>query len=277
MSTIRNAQSRSAIGHVLHILVWCALLTGATYAQEKQSQPEKLTYGIDKANVPDVIEKARQDDDGSIYYVEQLAHARAVQAVPMLEEKFVRTEDALNKAHIASALVRLGDKNDIYWDFLVKQATQAVESDAPNFLSYDSQGKAVGPSPEFEAWVKAHNLSPTGLWEKQMYLAPGPLAFLALTGDPRAVPVLRRGLLSPNYQIEITAALGLAKMGAKGSVPLIVDACKKAPADAAEAIAEALVYFDDPEAQSAVDKYIPKDSAKIYREARANGRKPFGN
>jgi len=55
--------------------------------------------------------------------------------------------------------------------------------------------------------------------------------------------VLRRGLLSPNYQIEIIAALGLADFGDKGSIPLIIEACSKAPAEAAAVIAEALVYF----------------------------------
>jgi hypothetical protein len=70
------------------------------------------------------------------------------------------------------------------------------------------------------------------------------VGLLALTGDPRAIPVLRRGLLSPNYQIEIIAALGLADFVDKGSIPLIIiEACSKAPAEAAAAIAEALVYF----------------------------------
>lgn len=277
MSTIGNNHSRSAIGDSLHILMWCVLLTGAIYGQEKQSQPETLPYAVDRANLPHAIASVKSGDFGPSD-VELIARVGAVEAVPMLEEKFGRTEDALDKAHIASALVRLGDKKDIFWDFLVEQATQAVESDAPNFMGHDSQGKSVpGPSPEFEAWVRAHNLDPTGLGEKQMYLAPGPVAFIALTRDARAVPLLRRGLLSPNYMIEIVAAKGLAEIGDKDSIPLIIEACKKAPAEEAAAIAESLVYFDDHDAQSAVDRYISKDAAKIYREARAHGRKPFGN
>jgi HEAT repeat protein len=222
---------------------------------------------------PDPIEALKRDDF-SAAHVEQIVKARAVQAIPILEEKFAQITDPLDKVHIASALVRLGDKKDIYWDFLVKLATQAAESDMPDLMSYDSQGKPVSsPSPEFIAWAKANNITS----EEQMYLPLGVVGLLAFTGDSRAVPLLRRALLSPNYQIEIVAAEGLAEIGDKGSIPFIIQACSRAPADAAEAIAESLVYFDDTTAQNAVDMYIPKDVAKIYREGKAQGRKPFGN
>ncbi len=43
--------------------------------------------------------------------------------------------------------------------FLVKLATEAVESNMPDLMTYDSQGKSVqGPSPEFVAWAEAHNI-----------------------------------------------------------------------------------------------------------------------
>jgi HEAT repeat protein len=125
--------------------------------------------------------------------------------------------------------------------------------------------------------MKAHNLSPSSeLFEDSFYMMPSSMLFLGWTRDARAIPLLRRGLLSPNHQIEIVAAMELAKVGDKGSIPLIIDACRRAPADAAAAMAQSLVYFDDPAAQGAVDQYIPKDRAKMYREARAQGKnKPF--
>jgi hypothetical protein len=61
-------------------------------------------------------------------------------------------------------------------------------------------------------------------------------------------------------------------MGDDSSIPLIISACKDAPAEAASVIAEALVYFDDPRAQSAVDTYIPKNVAKSLRDDRAAGK-----
>jgi hypothetical protein len=262
----------------LHLVVLCAVLTVVAYGQEEQNQPDKAAGTIGKDKVADATSKAREDTPESIYFVEQLAQAKAVQAVPMLEAKFEHTRDGVDKAHIASALVRLGDKNDIYWDFLVKQATTAVESDAPDFMSYDSHGKSVpGPSPEFVAWAKAHNLSPATAGDDSMYRVPGAVGLLGLTGDPRAIPLLRRGLLSPNHQIEIVAAMGLAEIQDKDSIPFIIEACKMAPAAVATVMARSLVYFDDPQAQSAVDAYIPKEVAKTLREAKAQGKKtPWG-
>lgn len=226
---------------------------------------------------PDPI-KALKESESPGVYAEQIVEAEAVQAIPVLEEKFLDTQQPLDKAHIASALIRLGDKNDIYWDYLVNQAAQAVENDTPNFMSYDSQGKSVGgPSPEFVEWAKARNFSTVELGEQYVSLLQGVVAMLALTGDPRAIPVLRRGLLSRNEMIEVFASKGLAEIGDKDSIPFIIEACRKAPAEIASAIAESLVYFDDHAAQLAVDQYIPKDIAKIYRDGRAQGRKPFCN
>lgn len=93
--------------------------------------------------------------------------------------------------------------------------------------------------------------------------------WLAMTRDWRAVPLLRQALSARDYMIQSAAAEGLAAIQDKESIPLIVDAVKKAPAEAGAVIARSLVYFDDREAQAAVDKYVPKDSAKVLREDRA--------
>jgi hypothetical protein len=75
-------------------------------------------------------------------HVDLIARAGAVEAIPILKEQFLRVQDLLVKAKIAAALVRLGDKDGAYWTFLVKLATPALESDAPDFIAYDSHGKA---------------------------------------------------------------------------------------------------------------------------------------
>jgi hypothetical protein len=260
------------------LLVMGGLLAGFAKGDAVQSQPNTTVTSADKNNISDAIEKARQDNPESIYYVEQIAHARAVQAVPMLEEKFVRTKDPLDKAKVAQVLIKLGDKNDIYWNFLVELATPALESDAPDFMSFDAQGKSSpGPSPAFIAWAKAHNVPPNGpegtAAEDAMYWLPGRVALLGSTGDPRAVPLLRRALLSPNHMIEVVAAEGLAELQDRESIPLIIGACQRAPAEMASVIAESLVYFDSPEAQRAVDTYVPKETAMALRQSTAQGKK----
>ena len=287
MLTTMKLHSAVVIRTSIHLLAAGALISALAYGQPVQNRAEKTPGESKSEKIARMIEEAGQDKDNTgmgDHDVEELAKAGAVQAIPMLEEKFARMPyvpskypswDTVHKAHVASALVRLGDKNEIYWDYLVKQAALVVESDAPNPTSTDSKGKSV-ISPEFIAWVSAHKLDHPGVSEEYTYLFPMAVSYLALTGDPRAVPVLRRGLLSPNYLVQSSSADGLAQIGDEASVPLIIEACRKAPADAAAVIARALVYFDDREAQNAVDKYMSRDEARSEREERARGTSPTG-
>jgi len=242
-----------------------ALLTGPAYGQTGPGQP-----GV--GQVPDVLDRLKQDTDASTYDVEVAARTGRVDAIPILKEKFLRTQNTFDKAKIAEALVKLGDTDQTYWDFLVGTATLAVESDAPNVMDVDAKGKSSGLSPKFAAWAAAHNLSPNEAAENAEYFLPGEVAMLGLTGDRRAIPLLRQALQSPNYFIEAQAANGLAQLGDESSIPLIVSACKEAPAEVASVLAHALVYFDDPQAQRAVDTYIPRDIAKSLRDHRAAGK-----
>jgi hypothetical protein len=275
MSTIRYFDSHIRMGKLGHLFVWCALLAAGAHGQVKQTQQNVQVFGPDKTKVPDAIAKVKSGDF-ALVHVDLIAEAEAVEAIPDLEKQFPLCKDQLDKAKIAEALVKLGDKDDTYWDFLVQQATPAVDSDAPDLVNVDSQGKEVpGLSPEFIAWAKAHNSDPNDAAAEAAYIYPGKIALLGETGDRRAIPLLRRALLSLNYLIEANGARGLAEIQDKDSIILILDACKKAPAAAAGLIAESLVYFDDPQAQDAVDKYVPKVIAKDLREARTKGKTPF--
>lgn len=269
MSTVMPIRLHFSVGKMLRLSVIAALLGRTASGQEVQSQAEKLAYGVDRANVPDAIAKVRSGEFGAIH-VDLIVRAGAVKAIPVLKEQFALVQDPLLRAKIAAGLVRLGNTDNIYWDFLVKYAKPAVESDFPGFSSNGSQGKAPAEaSPEFQAWLKAHNLTPKEVEEVSQF--PVRLVLLGWSRDPRAVPFLHQALSSPNPITQIIAATGLAEVGDKSSIPWIIDACRKSPANA-EAIAQALVYFDDNEAQNAVDEFIPKDIAKIYRDAKAHGK-----
>ena len=238
---------------VLPVALGCALLPGFAHGQ-----PETLANAIDEVN------------RGNYAYVQQITKlAGNEKAIPILEHLFANSEDVDTKAWIASELVKLGDKDNIYCDLLVKQAREVIESDIPSPITFDADGKAVPGqlSPEFTAWAKAHNLSP----EKQAIAAqdavlPIKIGLLAKTGDARAIPLLRRGLLSPNYFIENAAAMGLVMLKDRDSIPLIVEACKRAPSEAASAIAMSLLQFHDPEAQRAAEPYLSKDLVKALHE-----------
>jgi HEAT repeat protein len=146
--------------------------------------------------------------------------------------------------------------------------TSLLEGEASSAVKSESQGKPIeGPSPE-EAWVKQNR----ELNEMLTFVE-----IVVKTRDPRGIRLLRRALSSPNSETQNEAANGLARAQDKDSVPLIIDVCKNAPPDVAAVIAsDALVYFDDPRAQSAADQYLSKEAAKFAREEKAGGIGPLG-
>ena len=189
-------------------------------------------------------------------------------AIPILQDLFTQSQDVDTKASIASKLVKLGDKDDTYWRFVVDQAREPIEGDIPLAVSFDAEGKHTpDSSPEFTAWAKAHNLSPEETAQAAFNTVyPLKLGVLANTGDPRAIPLLRRGLLARNFMVEAGSAMGLAILKDRDSIPLIVEACKRAPAWAKGAIAMSLLQFNDPEAQNAAEPYLPKELVDALHE-----------
>ncbi|HMG02447.1 MAG TPA: HEAT repeat domain-containing protein [Edaphobacter sp.] len=162
--------------------------------------------------------------------VEIIAEAGAVQAIPSLEEQFERTTDVGTKIKIANGLVRLGDKHNTYWNYLLEQATLAVDSEVLDPLFSDAVGKTRDQlSSEIQAWAQAHNVSANTAVVSAVYDMPGKVLELAQTGDPRGIPFLRRALQSRNYMIAAWAAKGLAQIQDKDSIPLIIVACQRAP------------------------------------------------
>jgi hypothetical protein len=255
----------------------CVLFVESSYGQDHDTHQAQLEKRY-QFTVREAVAELKSGKCIGVHLT-LIGKAKAVEAIPDLEVLFARTEDELDKLEIAQVLVQLGDKNDRYWDYLVRQATAVIESDAPSPARFDSEGKGIpgsAPSPEFAAWAKAHKLDPGEEAANAVYLYPGRILLLGASDDKRAIPLLRRALLSSNYFVETIAAEGLAENHDDASIPMIIEACRRAPAEAAAAIATfSLVYFDDPRAQSAVDQYLPKEQAKIFREGRAMGRTPW--
>ena len=216
---------------------------------------------------PDPIEALKRNDVESMSYVGQAAATHPAETVAVLKKNFVNTQDERRKAEIASALISLGDKDNIYWDFLLRLETSLLEGEVSSAVKSDSQGKPIEGLSEDEAWVKQNREFSEMLTFVEI---------VAETREPRGVRLLRRALSSPDYQFQTFAAAGLVRARDNDSIPLIIDACKNASPDVASSIAQALVYFDDPRAQSAADQYLSKEDVKAAREEKANGIGPLG-
>jgi hypothetical protein len=273
-STLHRVRTVIAWCSATAIFVACGSLTAQAPMAVERPEADKPALAA-KVTVPQAIELLKSGDDSGTW-LEMIARAKAQEAVPVLEERFASSEDRATKAHIASVLVRLGEADGTYWDYLTRFATEAIESDAPEVEQYDQDGKPSNdPSPAFVSWAKANHIRLEAAEDDSMRLYPAAVAFLGMTGDPRSAPLLRRGLLSPNYRVEWLAARGLAQAKDSDSVSLIIAASNRATPAWQGMIARSLVYFDDPDAQRAVDQYVPKDVAKDLRAERASGKTPF--
>ena len=103
--SIRQRHLRSVVPGVLYAAVWCALLVGVGYGQTSQDQVDEVL----SAKVRGVIEHLKQGVYGPATQ-EQIAEAEAGQLVPILEARFVTSQDADVKARVARALMDLGDR-----------------------------------------------------------------------------------------------------------------------------------------------------------------------
>src|SRR5712692_3182336 len=129
---------RSAIREGFALWVLCVMAISAAHAQGEKTQAyRRVEERFQIGSVADAVKKVKQGKFSGVH-VEAIAEAGAVEAIPALEEQFARSLepnasaeiDPGNKGEIASALVRLGDKGQVYWDFLENPARTAVESGA---------------------------------------------------------------------------------------------------------------------------------------------------
>jgi hypothetical protein len=88
---------------------------------------------------PDPIEALKRNNEDSMFYVGKAAATHPAETVAILKQNFVNTQDERRKAQIASALIGLGDKENIYWDFLLRQMTSVLESEASSAVKNDSK------------------------------------------------------------------------------------------------------------------------------------------
>lgn len=132
---------------------------------------------------PRVTESTKRDhiDD---FDLEKIAKAQDLQAIPLLEERFQRRRShtldvqALQtelpsasshsdnrfetdwsnmetELHIASVLIRLGVKDDVYWNYFAEQVRAILRINIPFPLTADAQD---GSNPKFVEWAKSRNL-----------------------------------------------------------------------------------------------------------------------
>lgn len=192
--------------------------------------------------------------------------ARAV-----LKRAFEKTPDQGTKKEIGKVLLQLGEKDDKYWEPLEAAAKARIESDMPWILTYDAQGKTIRGkfSDDYLAWCKKKGVAPESLTEDSLYGAQQDIRAIAETGDKRAIPWLVKALDSKNPMVVIKAVQGLAKFQHKAALEKILAVCETAPSEVSSAIGQFLVFFKDPKADAAAEKYVTSKQMLDHRKKQA--------
>lgn len=262
--------------HALRLIVYVAFLTSCVaFAQHESAVTKKYPLLEDPARLQPAIEHIKTGKF-DLMDVEIITAQHATEAIPALKLQFAGNNDVEKKRRIASALVKLGERDGPYWNFLVIRANQSLQDEPPNPFEFDSNGKAIAkPTEGLKKWAESHHMPLGDALMESMKLAGEPIMDLARADDPRAIPILRKALGSKYFFTRVDAARGLAALHDAESVPAIVQACEKSPKEVAGAIAQSLVYFDDPAAQHALESYVPKGTVEALRTKRAQGRGPY--
>lgn len=212
----------------------------------------------------DAIEAQKHIDSGALTTsdIDIVRETRTVTAIPGLRKIFAKSDaPSLLNDTLVTSLVRLGDADFRYWQYLQKREESISSVQAPSLSRYDSDGKHAGVNSEFLAWAKSKNMTYDEAYEKHMQ-DYGFLMLLGETRDQRSVPLLRRQLASRDYDFTLLAAMGLAKLHDEASVPQILAVCRSAPAELRVALAIAsLGQFKSEEAQNAARQMLPPDVA----------------
>ncbi len=210
-------------------------------------------------------------------YVSEIVRAGPERAAPILKKLFVTVPDSTTKAAIALALIKMGSDENEYWAFLLTRAKETLASDAP-FPPFDTKGTVMPTdvSPRFKAWADAHSLTISDAAELVTFGLPTRLLQLAMTGDPRAVPILRQGLNSNNVLTQLVSAEGLAGLRDRDSIPLIVEACRRSPENAGALAMAGLMAFGDAEAQRSAEPFLSLEQLKALHNGESSpGSEPF--
>lgn len=211
------------------------------------------------------------------------ANAPRDEAIPALERFYAKhKDDPVTPAStplrdvIASLLVQIGDPNPVYWNLLVSEAEAVLSSPVPVPRSVRTSPLELDKAytPEQKAWAKAHNLSLMQMFSEILNSQPSRFGPLAASGDPRSLPILRRALKSPNPMIQSQAAIGLAILHDRNSIPAIVAICRADPSRA-DFLTQGLVDFHDPAADKAFHQLFPNQDIGQARQNAVTDEDPY--
>jgi hypothetical protein len=149
---------------------------------------------------------------------------------------------------IAISLIKLGVKDQIYFDELASYARRAIADDPPDPYSvYHVEGnERPEQTIEFNRWCANHGYrldNCVGMWTTSYVMQ---LGWLGAAHDQRSIPIFRGGLNGSGSAIVEQCVGGLADLNDKGSIPLIARACARFSKDAVVGIVISAMGYNEP-------------------------------
>jgi hypothetical protein len=240
------------------------LTSAAAYAQderlarEARRRDDALLAEFSRKSASELIATFFENPPYPLFVIRRLIDLGDVAARPALRAAFERETGIITRQFLAAALVKLGDKDARYFRYVAEAAAKAVRSDLPYSVSAaaSSASKNAAVPTAVLPWARINRIYP----ERAVWLAtielPAAVEALGETADRRSLPILLRGLRSPNYFIVNEAAFGLARLGDPKTIKVIIRACERLGPDERRFTARALLYFDRREAQRAAEQMI---------------------
>lgn len=212
--------------------------------QEREKSPKEILIAETRKSVNELVEDLLKRGDTG--------------AIPALKEAFEKSAKKSERQRIASTLLVSGERDELFLDYLMHFARLAIESDMPFPFGFDSEGKIIPRkySSEFLSWCKQNNIEPDVAAREALNILPVDVVFLAMARDPRAFDLLEKGLESKNYYIVARSAQGLARLEDSRAIKPIIEATRRLPSELAPLTAQALLVFNDPEAQTVAEEFI---------------------
>lgn len=186
-----------------------------------------------------------------------------VSKIGIIKKLYQKSNYEVNKTLYAAILWRLGEKDNLYWKYLVSKSIQAVESDMPNPLYFDEKGNIVRGkhNPEFLDWCAKNNVDIPLAATRYIYIYPAIIQYLGLSGDKRGFNIILKAIESKNIQIVLAATNALGILNDKRGIDYIIQTAKKYP-EYTIIIAPSLAYIDEPRANEIMEEMID-DEKKI--------------
>lgn len=185
---------------------------------------------------------------------------------------FALATDPELKQRVASILLGIGVRDQVYRDYLEHAAREALADETPWPDRHNAEGEPVDWNPVFLKWCEKRGLMPWATFRKVAYEVPTPWYYVAASGDPVFYDLLMQGLRSHNLMIVVWAAEGLAKLQDPRSIEPLIAAGRHAVGEARYGIGKSLLYFSDPRAQAAAEEFYASRQKELLELERKDAK-----